>query len=56
MFDGYEAQLDKKSLVEKQKKELTTRLRSLRVQTHELLQEISRFGSAVTSRPGASQS
>lgn len=54
VFDGYEAQLEKKGL---NKKELTTQLRSLRVQARELLQEISRFGSAVTSRPGlASQS
>ena len=56
VFDGYEVALDKKSLLEKQKKELTTRLRSLRVQARELLQEISRFGSAVTSRPGADAS
>ncbi len=53
VFDGYERQLDRKALGERNKKELTTRLRSLRVQAHELLHEISRFGSAVTSRPGA---
>lgn len=56
VFDGYERHLDKKTLVEKQRKELTTRLRALRVQTRELLQEISRFGSAVTLRPGAEAS
>jgi hypothetical protein len=53
VFDGYERHLDKKGLAERNKKELTTRLRSLRVQARELLHEISRFGSAVTSRPGA---
>jgi len=53
VFDGYERQLDRKALAERNKKELTTRLRSLRVQARELLHEISRFGSAVTSRPGA---
>lgn len=53
VFDGYERHLDKKANKPNEKKELTTRLRSLRVQARELLQEISRFGSAVTSRPGA---
>ena len=53
VFDGYEAQLARKAIAERSKKELTTRLRSLRVQARELLHEISRFGSAVTARPGA---
>ena len=48
VFDGYERHVDSKS----NKKELTSRLRSLRVQARELLHEISRFGSAVTARPG----
>lgn len=53
VFDGYERQVEKSS----NKKELTTRLRALRVQAKELLQEISRFGSAVTTRsPGAEAS
>jgi DNA-binding transcriptional MerR regulator len=52
VFDGYERQLEKKG----NKKELTTRLRSLRVQARELLHEISQFGSTVTSRPEPSQS
>lgn len=56
VFDGYEKHLDKQGLVERNKKELTTKLRSLRVQARELLQEISRFGSAVTARPGVDSS
>lgn len=56
VFDGYERRLDGKSIGERHKKELTTRLRSLRVQARELLHEISRFGSAVTARPGTGQS
>ena len=52
VFDRYEKQLDGQSLAERNKKELTSRLRALRVQARELLQEISRFGSAVTARPG----
>ena len=53
VFDGYERHLEKRGL---NKKELTTRLRSLRVQARELLQEIARFGSAVTLRPDESVS
>ena len=53
VFDGYERHLDGKGLAAGNKKELTSRLRSLRVQARELLHEISRFGSAVTARPGA---
>jgi DNA-binding transcriptional MerR regulator len=53
VFDGYERRLDGKGLAAGNKKELTSRLRALRVQARELLHEISRFGSAVTARPGA---
>jgi len=53
IFDGYERHLDGKVLAERNKKELTSKLRSLRVQARELISEISRFGSAVTARPGA---
>ncbi len=53
VFDGYERQLDARASGERHKKELTTRLRALRVQAGELLHEISRFGSALTARPGA---
>ena len=52
VFDGYERHLGGKSLTERNKRELTSRLLSLRVQTRQLLQDISRFGSAVTARPG----
>lgn len=50
VFDGYERQVEKNSNKDLNKKELTTRLRALRVQAKELLHEISKFGSAVTSR------
>lgn len=53
VLDGYERHLDGKALAERNKKELTSKLRALRVQARELLHEISRFGSAVTARPGA---
>ncbi len=56
VFDGYERHLDAKSSAERNKKEMTSRLRALRVQARELLHEISRFGSAVTARPGATVS
>lgn len=49
VFDGYEKQLEGKQ----DKKELVSRLRALRVQARELMHEISRFGSAITARPGA---
>lgn len=52
-LDGFEKHLDGKMLPDRSKKELTSKLRSLRVQTRVLFQEISRFGSAVTARPGA---
>ncbi len=53
VFDGYERHLDGKLLAERSKKELTSRLRALRVQVRELMHEISHLGSAVTARPGA---
>jgi DNA-binding transcriptional MerR regulator len=56
VFDGYERHLEGKALADKNKKELTSKLRALRVQARELLHEISRFGSAVTARPGADTS
>lgn len=52
-LDGFERHLEAKPLTEKGRKELLTRLRALRVQTRELLQDVSRFGSAVMARPGA---
>lgn len=56
VFDGYERHLDRQPLREGNKRELTSRLRSLRVETRQLLQEISRFGSALTARPGGAAS
>ncbi len=52
VFDGYERHLERKALGDRSKKEMNTRLRELRVQSRELLQEISRFGSGLTARPG----
>ncbi|MBL8917162.1 MAG: MerR family transcriptional regulator [Archangium sp.] len=49
VFDGYEKHLEQK----KNQKELTSKLRALRVQARELLHEITRFGSVVTARAGA---
>ena len=51
-LDGFERHLEQKPLSDKSRKEWLTRLRALRVQTRELLQDVSRFGSAVTARPG----
>jgi DNA-binding transcriptional MerR regulator len=53
VFDGFERQIDDKPWGERHRRELTTRLRALRVQAHELLQEVARLGSAVTAREGA---
>ncbi len=50
LFDGYERELVKKALGETQKKEMTSRLRALRVQSKELLSELSNFGSSLTAR------
>jgi DNA-binding transcriptional MerR regulator len=55
VFDGFEKQIEK-SEKSADKKELTSRLRAMRVQAKELLHEISKFGSAVTSRPGSEAS
>ncbi len=56
VLDGYEKHLEGKPLGERTKKELTSKLRSLRVQARVLMHEITRFGSAVTARPGAEAS
>jgi DNA-binding transcriptional MerR regulator len=52
VFDGYERQLE----ANPNKKELVSKLRALRVQSRELLHELSRFGSAITARPGSAVS
>lgn len=52
VFDGYERRLEGKPLGDKHKRELTSKLRALRVQAHELMHELTRFGSALTARPG----
>jgi DNA-binding transcriptional MerR regulator len=51
-FDGFERQIDDKPWGERHRRELTSRLRALRVQARELLHEVARFGSAVTAREG----
>lgn len=56
VFDGYERRLEDKALGERNKKEMNSRLRALRVQSRELLQEIARFGSGLTARPGVEPS
>ncbi len=56
VFDGYERHLDGKALGDRNKKEMTSQLRALRVQSRELLQEITRFGSGLTARPGVEPS
>lgn len=50
--DGFERQLDTRGFGERHRRELAQQLRALRVQSHELLQGLSRLGSAVTARPG----
>lgn len=50
LFDGYERQLESRGLAGEKKKELVSRLRALRVQSRELLSELSHFGSGLTAR------
>jgi DNA-binding transcriptional MerR regulator len=50
LFDGYERQLENKPLAGEKKKELVSRLRSLRVQSRQLLSELSHFGSGITAK------
>lgn len=52
-FDGFEKQIDDRPWGERHRRELSTRLRALRVQARELLVEVARLGSAVTAREGS---
>lgn len=50
VFDGFERQLEERDFGAGHKKALSSELRALRVQARELLQQVSKFGSAVTAR------
>ncbi len=50
LFDGYERELGRKPLAELQKKEMTSRLRALRVQSNELFGALGHFGSSLSAR------
>ncbi len=56
VFDGYERHLGARAQGDRSKKDQATALRALRVRARELLQEVARFGSTVTARPGADAS
>lgn len=56
VFDGYEKHLGARLPGASPKKDQASALRALRVRAHELLQEIARFGSTVTARPGTEAS
>jgi len=53
VFDGFERQLEARDFGDRHKRALTSELRALRVQARELLQQVSKFGSAVTARDQA---
>jgi DNA-binding transcriptional MerR regulator len=50
VFEGVERQLEEREISDRSKKELTTRLRALRVQARELMHELTKFGSALTAQ------
>ncbi|GMU59787.1 MAG: hypothetical protein AMXMBFR34_15500 [Myxococcaceae bacterium] len=50
VFEGFERQLEQRDFSAAHRKELAGELRELRVQSRQLLQQVSKFGSAVTAR------
>ncbi|MEW6434591.1 MAG: MerR family transcriptional regulator [Myxococcota bacterium] len=53
VFDGFERQLEDRDFGAAHKKALASELKDLRVQARQLLQQVSKFGSAVTARDQA---
>jgi DNA-binding transcriptional MerR regulator len=50
VFEGFERQLEARDFGASHKKVLAGELKALRVQAQDLLQQVSKFGSAVTAR------
>jgi hypothetical protein len=50
VFDGFERQLEQRGFGAAQKKAMASELKELRLQARQLLQQVSKFGSAVTAR------
>jgi DNA-binding transcriptional MerR regulator len=50
VFDGFAGELKERPFGDRHRREMTQQLERLRVRSHELVREVSRFGSQVTAR------